>query len=388
MNVLYFSNVNISSPLAAGVYKKIVAQKKTMEKEGIDVFLACYQDEQSYFLTDPQGKIVETIHMRGAVGNQRSAKICESLLALFDRFQWDVIYSRFETFSLRIAAFYRKAQKRGARVLLEVPTYPLTQRWTSIGSNLKNGNIIRALRQIYNATINTLGITRFRTCVERIVTNNGYDEIWHVPTIRIHNGVDIDSVKVKKQSSKRGTINLIAVANLAKWHGYDRILKGMATYYSRNATDSYNIHFHIVGKGLELQNLENFTRQYQIEEHVTFYGNVVGDDLDRLFDKADIGVAILGAYRSHMKSCDSLKSKEYCARHIPFITSTIEATYCGLAFVLMVPDDSTIIDCDKIIDFYEQTTNNEKLDEEMARFAKAYCDWSVTFKNVINYIKG
>ena len=67
--------------------------------------------------------------------------------------------------------------------------------------------------------------------VDRIYTYSEDNQIWGIPTICSSNGIDFDLVSIRKVEKKRESINLIAVAGLAKWHGYDRILRGMGEYY-------------------------------------------------------------------------------------------------------------------------------------------------------------
>ena len=51
----------------------------------------------------------------------------------------------------------------------------------------------------------------------------------------------------KKYRKKDGTIVLLAVATLAKWHGYERVIKGLYNYYADGG--ERNIIFNIVGNG-------------------------------------------------------------------------------------------------------------------------------------------
>ena len=47
----------------------------------------------------------------------------------------------------------------------------------------------------------------------------------------------------KNDTSKE--LNLIGVAEIHQWHGFDRIIKGLANYYSKR--QDYIVKFHVVG---------------------------------------------------------------------------------------------------------------------------------------------
>lgn len=63
---------------------------------------------------------------------------------------------------------------------------------------------------------------------------------------------------------------MIAVAGLAKWHGYDRILRGMGEYYKEG--EKREVQFHIVGEGSPIEEYKRIVEKYEIAEHVTFNG--------------------------------------------------------------------------------------------------------------------
>lgn len=66
-------------------------------------------------------------------------------------------------------------------------------------------------------------------------------------TVRISNGVDFDTVPLRKtiNNNSSPTLHLIGVAEVHYWHGYDRLIHGLGEYY-RQYHDK-EIYFHIVG---------------------------------------------------------------------------------------------------------------------------------------------
>ena len=63
--------------------------------------------------------------------------------------------------------------------------------------------------------------------VNAIVTFSDYHCIFGQRTIQISNGVDFDSIPLKKTVSKNTSIiHLLGVAEVHYWHGYDRLIGG------------------------------------------------------------------------------------------------------------------------------------------------------------------
>ncbi len=104
--------------------------------------------------------------------------------------------------------------------------------------------------------------------IDYIVTFSDFDKIYRVQTIRIQNGIEFDNMNYARNIHGDSSINLLGVANLSIWHGYDRIIKGLKRYYSGNSRTK--VHFHIVGEGLESDNLKRLTYDYELQDYVFF----------------------------------------------------------------------------------------------------------------------
>jgi glycosyltransferase involved in cell wall biosynthesis len=88
--------------------------------------------------------------------------------------------------------------------------------------------------------------------------------------ITLSNGVDFSDIPLKKPAPDYDVLNLIGVARLRYWHGYDRVIKGLERYYRDNPEKK--VYFHIVGDGPELPKLKRLTEELRMEEHVIFHG--------------------------------------------------------------------------------------------------------------------
>lgn len=383
--LFYLTFIQANSKKGSGVYNKVYAQVQAFTRAGIDVYLGKYDNEMHYYHVVKHNKEVLKISIESLTPIKRDKLIIAKLQEFLISQSIKIVYSRWEQYSLLSAKYYRSLKKKGIDVLLEVPTYPLTERLISVKSDFlaKRYKVFfrRSLASIYGS----LGIPLFKFGISHIINNNGYDRIWNIPVLKISNAVDVESTPISISTQKSKEINLISVANVAEWHGYDRILQGLSMYYHNNP--SIKVFYTIVGLGDGLAKLQTLVKSLKLQNYVSFAGFKTGDSLTQLFNQANIGISILGVHRAGMCYIDTLKSREYCARALPFITQNAEATYRGRHFVFIAPDNDTPLDISTIINWYQDIASNpDKLRREIRNFAEAECTWDKALKNVIRYI--
>jgi glycosyltransferase involved in cell wall biosynthesis len=386
MNVIYYSNVYLNLNKQPGVMKKISCQIKVLENAGLTVYHACPYDNEKFVIVDKNKKILSTRDIRGLrdVRKDLASNECVENFILDNNV--NALYVRNGNFSLLMQRFYKKMKNRNISVILEIPTYPLTQRITNIKQCLRLRDYKTALSYLYHMTLGSIGIPLMKYSLSKIVTYNGFDAIWGVETLKIPNAVDVNSMPPHLiRKLRNNELHLIAVANVAKWHGYDRIIKSMYDFNKSNKK-GIAIFFDIIGPGSEVLELKKLVKELGLEERVFFRGLVLGEELNYYFDHADVAVSVLGCHRDGMNYYDSLKSREYSARCIPFITTCAERDYVDLDFVYSVPNDESLIDMNNVIDFYDKICEGNTT-ERMRQFALEKCDWSKAFKPVCDYIK-
>lgn len=239
----------------------------------------------------------------------------------------------------------KQVKKAGVRVVMEIPTYPYDgeykQSRKSRKLNLMIDRIFRGAmaRQLY-----------------RIVTFTDYKTIFGIPTINISNGIEFGKIPLKKQVNDTSRqLRLIGVADIHFWHGFDRIIAGLAEYY-RNGAD-YEVIFNIVGSGVqaEIDRLHRMVSENGLEGKVIFHGAKSGDELDRMFEESDMGVASLARHRSGITQIKTLKNREYAARGIPFVYSETDSDFDTMPYILKVPADESPVAIPDIIEFYRNT---------------------------------
>lgn len=161
------------------------------------------------------------------------------------------------------------------------------------------------------------------------------------PHITIGNGFDVVSAPVRQPAAYTGTdLHLLCVANVNRWHGIDRLLRGLANY-----SGTPGVVLHVVGNGPELSHLQELAEELGIGDRAVFHGFRTGEDLDAFFDQCHVAVGSLAIHRIGLKEASILKAREYCARGIPFIYGISDPDFpADLPYILHLPADESPID--------------------------------------------
>lgn len=287
----------------------------------------------------------------------------------------DILYIRY--FGIKTFFLIRKLYKNN-KIILEIPT-PLINYYKEYVSKQYFFKKI-----FFKITSKYLFKYSYRV-VEYGEEDNFFCGKYCKKIISTQNGIDVDSLKIKKQSQhEEDIINLISVANIGKWHGYDRIIKGIYNYNKLNKNKK--IYYYCIGEGEEKPILEKLVKELDISENVFFCGKKTGKELDDLFDKCDIALGSLANNRKALKKDSALKNREYCSRSIPFVIASEDDDFKDFRYVLRVPDDESDIDIEKIIDFYE-TIKNKNYSSEMRKYASENLDWNSKLNKIIDVMK-
>lgn len=351
------------SDFESGVYNKIQAQVKAFNAAGLETkILTCNCYARNYF-----SKIIKAFS---------PSSIVRTISNNF--FSNDFYYFRYSGADIipLLGLLKKIKQYKRNKVIFEIPTYP----------SLKEGQSgFSKIRRL----INRIFIGQLKKYVDIITTFSVDDVIFGIRTIKIINGIDISKIPIiKKAISKVAPLNLIAVANYHKWHGYDRLLEGLKKYYEQR--NILKIHLHFVGNGAELDFYKKLVSEYELSEYVIFYGILLGEELDNVYNKTDIAVSSLGSHRINIHLTSALKSKEYLARGIPMVSSTkIDVLPDGFKYCLYVPENDSPIDIQSVVQFYFDLLEKKDISyitHDIRRFAEKHCDMSITMMPVINYI--
>lgn len=353
-----------------GISKKISYQVNALKRCGNEVHL-CYMDEAG----TKKRMIDENVIADYGCGflSKILKRIDFSAISRYVKNNHiDIVYIRSNhnanPFTIRMV---KQMKKYGAKVVMEIPTYPYDSEYEAQGMS----------KQIFQ---DKLFRNHLAKQLEAIVTFSDYEQIFGQRTIRISNGIDFDSVKMKttiNDTSKE--LNLIGVAEIHEWHGFDRLVKGLADYYSKS--QNYIVRFHVVGYFFSVEIEDEFKKivtDNHMEDYVILYGKKHGQELDRLFEKCDFGIGSLGRHRVGIDRIKTLKNREYAARGIPFIYSETDSDFDTKPYVLKAPADETSIDINNIVSFYHSISFLPK----DIRDSIISLSWENQMKNVLNNI--
>ena len=76
-------------------------------------------------------------------------------------------------------------------------------------------------------------------------------------------------------------LNLIGVAEIHEWHGFDRIVKGLADYYSK--PQEYFVRFHVVGYFFS-SDIENEFKKIITDNHMEDYVILYGKNCSQKYE--------------------------------------------------------------------------------------------------------
>lgn len=355
-----------------GISKKIHYQINAFQQCGIDIQSCYYEVDSSGNRKWMIDKNVLINFGEGILAKLKKRFYYKPIIDHILNADYDFIYIRYDhnanPFTISLI---NRIKKEGIKIVMEIPTFPYDKEYTGI--RMKSELLIdKCFRR------------KFAKKLDAIVTFSNADNIFGKRTIKISNGIDFNSIPIKqKMNDTSKELHLLGVAEIHFWHGFDRIVKGLANYYSTNP--NYKVYFHIVGEFTSERERNDILvplHENNLDNYVYFYGKKHGKELDILFDKADIGIGSLARHRSGITYIKTLKNREYAARGIPFIYSEIDDDFEEMPYILKVPADETPIDIEQIVQFYKE----EKWDTHTIRDSIKHLSWKNQMQKVIKEI--
>ena len=354
----------------SGEAKKILMQIDALKNNGVDAKII-YHNRVSKV-----NKILVRIPFYSIYGKPFRKLIEREINAE----SYDAVYFRkyvIDSSFLHLIKFLR-SRHPSIKILLEIPTFPYDLEWSSL---IDQPLLIK--EKIYRKRLNKY--------IDRIITFSDDVSIFGVKTIQTSNGIDLNKIKRRNLDYiENDNINLLGVACVEKWHGYDRLIQGIHNYYQDKRKDKRNIIFHIVGDGFEIPMLKRMVKSLSLDDHVVFYGSLYGQALDEKFNSCAIGVGSLGMRRIGLTKGYTLKLREYTARGIPFIYAyddiLIERSIND--FYIKYPNNDSPIDMDKLISFYDhmQSIGFDEVATKMRTAASKYLTWETQMRSIADYI--
>ena len=294
----------------------------------------------------------------------------------------DFIYARRNVADRAYVGFWQEIKRRypKCKIIIEIYTYPYDKddfaKWNAWPFYIKE--------IIYRP--------RLKKYIDRFVTYSDDKEIFGVPTIITTNGVLVDKIRKASGEFQPGKLTMIGVAYMQRQHGYERIIEGMKEYYS-GAAKTDEVYLNLVGDGPEKAKYQRLVQKYGLQKYVKFFPTTTGDELDRLYDQADIALMSFGMYKlGYYSHIGIIKSRECLAKGIPMITGNpIDILEKDFKYVKNFSNDSSTIDITEVVNFYDSIRKTEKSKADMVDtihdYAKKHADMEIVMKPVVEFIK-
>lgn len=359
----------------SGVEKKIQMQMR--------VFSSHFQMERVQ-LEKEETSFVKSVLWRMPFGSF-GRKYEKSLVEIRNLGQIDFFYIRQFLLDRRAYRFLRqlRIEYPNCKIIVELPTYPYK------GEVLHN----KTMWPFYYK--DKMRIKKVGRLIDRYAAVTWDLPIGGIPVIKIANGFIVDDVKLpdyqKVDNENNQEIHLLAVAQMQKHHGYERMINGLHEYY-QNGGDR-NIVIDFVGEGGEKSLYEEMVDRYQLGENVIFHGKKNAEELQMFYERADIGLGSFGFYKIQLTTSSVLKMREYLAYGLPVISGCKEdfikdGETCQ--YYRQFPNDPSSVDMKEVLSFYDNVRQNKskvQIRNEIHQYAKEHVDMAVVMKPVIDYLE-
>ena len=362
----------------SGISKKIHYQVKGLRENGYEVHLCYYDfDDRGHRCRFVDGEIIKDYGKGPLVGlRQRIDYDCVYDYCQSNGIQF--IYARcFQNANPWLIRLFKRLNKLGVKSVTEIPTYPYDQEFVGFPFMTRMG---LKVDQLFRKAL----------CQQMtaIVTFSDAETIFGQRTIRISNGVDMDSIPLHDyHAPSDGSVHLIGVAEVHYWHGFDRLIAGIGEYY-KNTPNPRQLFFHIVGgvwksemyDSMHAPGFSELMDKYGIREHVVFHDQLFGEQLNQVFNQCCFAIGSLARHRSGITVIKTLKNREYATRGIPFIYSEQDNDFDHQPYVLKASPDESPIVIQEILDFID---NHSFVPYDIRRTVE-HLSWKIQMKQVID----
>ena len=382
MRIIYISFINES--IRPGYVKKIYSQSKSFYNNGLETWLISRESECFKLISFSKNNSIEEKRTNIDSTGKGLSKYINYITALskFLRFSYDIIKEiqpdavyirRIRPITPVMLRYIKKMKKDGILVFYEYPTYPWKEEYICSKQYLSliiDSIFWRGLQRNISALV-CMGKCEKKTC----------------DVIETMNGIDVSSISSRSitRFDNVNEVNMICVCHYSVVHGIEKVVKGMAEYYSVERSCTFKLH--LVGPIEGFESLKRTVDISGLSKYVLFYGFKTGGELDQIYEQANIGLdAIALEIRGEKCICGSLKSREYILKGIPFVCSDMLDIVCanknvpGFMYVMSHKEDA--LNIEKVVNWY---LNGDFDTEEIQAYGRNTLSWEKTMLPVVEY---
>ena len=333
---------------------KTNAQLKSFRKLGYDTHVATIVSSGSsirlnvFELFDSDSKPIFSL------GFSNYSSAFEYLFNYCIEQKYEFIYIRRLMSKLLSASKYFKMLSKSIPIVYEIPTYPLD---TGNSILFKIRDFIEMSR--YKSVNKYVALTLVNLIDDSVSLPNN----WQI----FHNALDIDNYHETAYPELSDTIKFIIIANISEYHHYERMLYAMNLYSGK-----YSIELAIISpESNSCNNLKSLANTLNLNTKITFYDSLPLRDIQNIAKDYHIGIAQLSTSEKGSNLVNTLKSKDYCAMGLPFVSTCYDTSFekdFPYAYVTQNMDDD--INLDEIIDWYMSIRRNINYRSDMYNYAK------------------
>ena len=363
MRVLIVHRVDRAKASVTGIGEKIADIKKGFIKIGWQV------DELCPFA----GSIAMNGEKIGSGILFFGDEVFKHLSDICIKVKYDVVYIRFAPLSFHLYAGLEKLRRHfKGKVLMEFPNYPFQYEY-GFAKNLA-----------YQLFLHHKW-SRLNDLVDYALHLGPEKEIFGIPTIKFDNGFHTERVNLRKPAqSNQKVCTLLFVGSLWKWQGLENLFEALRKDKQRDVIRWRVI---IIGQGPQKDSLMKKAKELQLDDVVTFLNPIHGNDLDDVFDKANVGIGTLQNAQRKLGYAANLKHRHYASRGLPFFYNVPDLGFdaCTAGHLQMSLGE---IDLDKLAIWFE--SNNESMAQTslyLRTYAKEHFAWDQILAKVLEQIK-
>lgn len=358
---------------AIGISKKICAQIETFQKMGYEVTYSAYT-ENSIEIYKGNEKVLEKkfpkfmpSQLYGTIRSGELMKTCVQYLKKSE-VNYDLGFIRWHAVDNHFLMVVKQLDSKCNKVLMDCHGYHLNYQ----GKTLK-GKYIK-----YFTNRNAHKLPQY---IDQCLVEFKGDSVFGIPALSIDTGIDVDKYQPHRYIGDLDAVEMVSVANETSYHGYDRIIRGLAEYKGNR-----DVHLHLVGKMSD--KTVQLVSELGVSDKVFLHGYQTGKALDDVYAKSNIGVGPLAPHRIGGKQGTGIKTKEYFAIGLPYFYAGQELLVpLDYPYVLRFDADDSPIDVSAVIKFHDKLKDDHNIQDNMRAFARENYSWLKIFSKAIEQME-
>lgn len=295
----------------------------------------------------------------------------------------DVIIIRFSDLVFPIVFFIMLYLRlRGRKIIIDVPT-PRVVGLLEIDVLIKNP-LLRFFRKVVSYVSSSWVLFPANLIVQYANESFWFRYGISKKMIKMGNGILVNQhCKLRCAVWPSTELKLVAVANVSDWHGYDRLLKALASFEDLGLP--FKVCFDLIGDGDAIPHLKKLTQELGLNDRVNFLGSKTGSDLETILVNSHIGISSLGLYRKGLNEASDLKTREYMLHGLPVIGVGSDPDFSDSCdFRYTVTNDDGVDSIVALIKSFEFRRLNSA--DEIRAFAKSKLSLESKIERILKFI--